>query len=325
MPRAATACVGNDGTLRFLPAFPQGIDLASVHGRPAAALLVFLPRSARTRFVAPDLGSRSPGWRRKFGVGVSFLLFPEIPIRSHKPRRHVHDDVFALLRRDRLGAHLRVFIVLVVQSHHRDHASAVLLVVDKIGPAVVAHAHPAHEAASPVVAVPDAVVVLNHERHVNIILGEPPGDSVPVPHYQRQDFVRLFEARELASVGGSPPTTSGRYSLGTTASGPAIRAAKNPSSSSTFIALPPLQLFRKSPRRSSSASVRGSDSAKTVIAIFELLCLLLYDTTPCCPSLRRLASNPEYRLCGRSLCTAMASAFFCPTRTTSFFPRVIPV
>src|ERR1019366_10025919 len=35
-------------------------------------------------------------------------------------------------------------------------------------------------------------------------------------------------------------------------------AAKNPSSASTFIALPPLQLLRKSPRRSSSASVRGS-------------------------------------------------------------------
>src|ERR1019366_2050700 len=37
-----------------------------------------------------------------------------------------------------------------------------------------------------------------------------------------------------------------------------MRAAKNPSSASTFIALPPLQLLRKSPRRSSSASVSGS-------------------------------------------------------------------
>jgi hypothetical protein len=43
--------------------------------------------------------------------------------------------------------------------------------------------------------------------------------------------------------------------LGITVSGPAIRAAKNPSSCSTFIALPP---FRKSPRRSSSASVSRS-------------------------------------------------------------------
>jgi|SRR5438874_1419482 len=45
----------------------------------------------------------------------------------------------------------------------------------------------------------------------------------------------------------------------------------------------------------------------------------------CCPPLRRLASNPEYRLCVRSLCTAMAIAFFCPISTTSFLPRVIPV
>src|ERR1700674_1667945 len=43
-----------------------------------------------------------------------------------------------------------------------------------------------------------------------------------------------------------------------TISGPAMRAAKNPSSCSTFIALPPLQLLRKSARRSSSASVSGA-------------------------------------------------------------------
>lgn len=44
-----------------------------------------------------------------------------------------------------------------------------------------------------------------------------------------------------------------------------------------------------------------------------------------CPPPLRLASNPEYRLCGRSLRTAMPSAFFCPTSTTNFLPRVIPV
>jgi GNAT superfamily N-acetyltransferase len=46
----------------------------------------------------------------------------------------VHDDFFALLRADRLRAHLRVFVVLVVEDEHRNHASAVLLVVDKLGP-----------------------------------------------------------------------------------------------------------------------------------------------------------------------------------------------
>ena len=39
----------------------------------------------------------------------------------------------------------------------------------------------------------------------------------------------------------------------------------------------------------------------------------------------RLASSPEYRPCGRSLRTAMPSAFFCPISTSSRLPRVIPV
>src|SRR5271157_1105279 len=56
-----------------------------------------------------------------------------------------------------------------------------------------------------------------------------------------------------------------------TISGPAIRAAKNPSSASTFIACPPLQLLRKSPRRSSSASVSGSFWVKVLIGIAEIL------------------------------------------------------
>ena len=42
-------------------------------------------------------------------------------------------------------------------------------------------------------------------------------------------------------------------------------------------------------------------------------------------SLLRLASSPEYRLCGRSLRTAIPSAFFCPISTSSRLPRVMPV
>src|SRR6266571_4873648 len=64
----------------------------------------------------------------------------------------------------------------------------------------------------------------------------------------------------------SPPTVI-VPERGVVASGPAMRAAKNPSSSSTFIALPPLQPLRKSPRRSSSASVRGSVSVKALMGI----------------------------------------------------------
>jgi hypothetical protein len=42
-------------------------------------------------------------------------------------------------------------------------------------------------------------------------------------------------------------------------------------------------------------------------------------------SLLRLASSPEYRLCGRSLRTPMPNAFFCPTSTSSRLLPVIPV
>ena len=37
------------------------------------------------------------------------------------------------------------------------------------------------------------------------------------------------------------------------------------------------------------------------------------------------SSSPEYRLWVRSFRTAIPKAFFCPTKTTSFFPRVTAV
>src|ERR1700674_3686863 len=46
-----------------------------------------------------------------------------------------------------------------------------------------------------------------------------------------------------------------------------MRAAKNPSSSSMFIALSPSQVIRKSPRRSSSASVSGSFRSKVFTGV----------------------------------------------------------
>jgi hypothetical protein len=55
----------------------------------------------------------------------------EIPLRCHEPSRHVHDNFFALLWADRLGTHLRVFVVLVVEHHHWDQAPAVLFIVDR--------------------------------------------------------------------------------------------------------------------------------------------------------------------------------------------------
>jgi hypothetical protein len=61
-------------------------------------------------------------------------MLPEIPISPHGSRRHVRDDFFALLWAHGLGAHLRLFVVLMVEHHHGDQASAVLVVVDKAQP-----------------------------------------------------------------------------------------------------------------------------------------------------------------------------------------------
>src|ERR1035437_7668973 len=119
-------------------------DYGSVHRRPAAATLVLLPGAARARIVPPALGSAAP-WHRRGGPGTDLPMRPEIAIRPQQPSRHVHDDFFALLWADRLGAHLRVFVMLVEEHHHRDQASAVLLVVDKLRPAVVTHPHSPHE------------------------------------------------------------------------------------------------------------------------------------------------------------------------------------
>src|SRR5713226_7764976 len=132
-------------------------EYESVYGRPATAALVFFPGAARARIVPTDLGSATKLTRVDTRVDRS--MRPEIPISCHEPSRHVQDDFFVLLWAHRLGAHLRVFIVLVAEHHHRDQASAVLLVVDKLGPTIVAHAHAPHEAASPVVAVRHAVLV----------------------------------------------------------------------------------------------------------------------------------------------------------------------
>src|ERR1035437_6692261 len=175
-------------------------DYESVHARPAATPLVLLPRATRTRIVPPDLGSIAPWLGREGRACIGLPMRPEILIPPQQPSRHVHDDFFALLRADRLGTHLRVLVVLVAEHHHRDQASAVLVVVDKVSPAVVAHAHAPHEAASPVVALGNAVLVLQQERHVDLTLEQRPGDAVPVPHHQSQDFVCLVEARKFVGV-----------------------------------------------------------------------------------------------------------------------------
>jgi hypothetical protein len=170
-----------------------------MYGHATAALLVFLPRAARARGVPPDFGSGAP-WLRRAGTRFGLPMVPEIPICLQQPSRHVHDHIFPLLRADRLGAHLRVFVVLVAEHHHRDKAAAALLVVDQLSPAIVAHAHAPHEAVSPVVTVSHAILVLQQDRPVDLILVQCCGDGVPVTHHQPQDFVGFVQTAELAGV-----------------------------------------------------------------------------------------------------------------------------
>src|ERR1039457_6681228 len=82
----------------------------SVHRRPAAALFVLLPGAAGAHFIPPHFGSGAPGLRCA-STRPGLPTLPEILICLQQPSRHVHDDFFALLRCNRLGAHLRVFVV----------------------------------------------------------------------------------------------------------------------------------------------------------------------------------------------------------------------
>ncbi len=87
-----------------------------------------------------------------------------------------------------------------MEHEYGNHASALLLVVDKLKPAVVPHERAPHEAVSPVVTVSHAILVLQQDRPVDLILVQCCGDGVPVTHHQPQDFVGFVEAGELAGV-----------------------------------------------------------------------------------------------------------------------------
>src|ERR1019366_1217489 len=113
-------------------------EYKSVHGRPAAALLVLLPGAARARIIPPGLGNIAPRLAR-VGIGTGLPMLPEVPIRPQQSSRHVHDDFFALLWADRFGPHLRVFVVLVAERHHGDQASAVLLSLTSSAQFIVVH------------------------------------------------------------------------------------------------------------------------------------------------------------------------------------------
>src|ERR1035438_7755721 len=105
-------------------------SIRSIHSRPATAFLVLLPRPTGAQLISPDLGGSAPRPRRESRARVNFSMLPEIPIGSQESRRHVHDDLFPLLPADRFSPQLRILVVLVAEHHHRDQASAVLLVID---------------------------------------------------------------------------------------------------------------------------------------------------------------------------------------------------
>src|SRR5208282_4699236 len=121
---------------QMLPRLPASSVNCSVHRRPAAAFLVLLPGAARTRIVPPDLGGTPFRLTSGGSARVCSPARPEILVGSQQSRRHPSNDLLPLLRADRLGTHFRVCVVLVVEHEYGNQASALILVVDKLKPAV---------------------------------------------------------------------------------------------------------------------------------------------------------------------------------------------
>src|ERR1035437_7343904 len=128
--------------------------------------------------------------------------------------------------------------------------------------------------------------------------------------------------RNSQASGISPPKPSGEYSLGITVSGPAMRAAKNPSSASTFIALPPLQPLRKSPRRSSSASVSGSFCVKVLMGKYPNLAYVSTSNLSRCSALcaKQVTFSPRLPI-QPFLYPRRTPLFQCPQQLRSRLPR----
>jgi len=99
---------------------------------------------------------------------VGSMRLAEIAISSHEPSRHVHDDLFALFWADRFRAHLRVFVVLMTEHHHREKAPTMLLILNQPCPAIVPQVHSPHEPNRPVVGQRHPGFILQQERDVHI-------------------------------------------------------------------------------------------------------------------------------------------------------------
>src|SRR6202521_2624230 len=90
----------------------------------------------------------------------AFSMWPKVPVGSHYPGRHLHNDLLPLLRRNRPWAQFRIFVVLVTKHQYRNHPSALFLIGKELCPSRSAHVYTAHEPTSPVAALVHALVVL---------------------------------------------------------------------------------------------------------------------------------------------------------------------
>jgi len=106
-------------------------------------------------------------------------------------------NFFPLLCTNWLGAHGRIFVVLVVQRQHGNHASAVGIIGHQLGPASVAQSSPSDEAASPVVTEPHSILIFDYDWKMYFAPSERTSDVIPLAHQEPQDFVCLFQILKL--------------------------------------------------------------------------------------------------------------------------------
>jgi hypothetical protein len=69
-----------------------------------------------------------PSASRRLCACVSLTVASEIPIGFQKTKNHVRDSLSPKFRTDRAWADLQVFVVLVTEHQHRNHASGVILI-----------------------------------------------------------------------------------------------------------------------------------------------------------------------------------------------------
>jgi hypothetical protein len=143
---------------------------------PPQHCLYFFPEPHGQGEFLPTLGTLCRG-SLVWALGLTCRCDRKIPVSARKPSRHVHDDFFELSGLIGLGR-ISGSSSCSWQSIIVGTRSAALLVVDKLSPAVVARTRAPHEAASTVVALCHAVLVLQGGM---VGGGRSPNPTMPVP------------------------------------------------------------------------------------------------------------------------------------------------